>query len=130
MARQEQDREDLLREATAYVERIELKTSGSDLPVFIGHRAILSVGRAVAAPEIHPSAQAGGAEIIGEAVERRGGRVGLQCGNRTRGRQVRRCGLKRCGKRQRQIESQHLVQDRRGRQAFHGAHERGGQDWV
>ena len=39
MARQEQDREDLLREATAYVERIELKTSGSDLPVFIGFRA-------------------------------------------------------------------------------------------
>jgi hypothetical protein len=39
MARQEQDREDLLREATAYVERIELKASGSDLPVFVGFRA-------------------------------------------------------------------------------------------
>lgn len=39
MARQEQDREDLLREATAYGERIELTASGSDLPVFVGFRA-------------------------------------------------------------------------------------------
>jgi hypothetical protein len=38
MAREEHDREDLLGEATAYVERIEFKIGASAAPVFIGFR--------------------------------------------------------------------------------------------
>jgi hypothetical protein len=38
MARHEQDREDLLREATALVERMELRIGGEDEPVVIGFR--------------------------------------------------------------------------------------------
>jgi hypothetical protein len=38
MARQEQDREDLLRDATALVERVELTVVGYDAPVFVGFR--------------------------------------------------------------------------------------------
>lgn len=38
MARDEQDREDLLREATALVERVELAVAGEDEPVVVGFR--------------------------------------------------------------------------------------------
>ena len=38
MAREEQDREDLLREATALVERVELQVAGSDEPIVAGFR--------------------------------------------------------------------------------------------
>src|SRR3954447_20411722 len=38
MSRHESDREDLLREATALVERIELTVGGFDLPVVCGFR--------------------------------------------------------------------------------------------
>src|SRR5262245_38318908 len=38
MARQESDREDLLREATALVERAELKVAGEPEPVTVGFR--------------------------------------------------------------------------------------------
>lgn len=38
MARQEQDREDLMREAVAYTIRAEFQTPGADVPVFIGFR--------------------------------------------------------------------------------------------
>jgi len=38
MARQESDREDLLREATALVERIELEVAGFEHPVVVGFR--------------------------------------------------------------------------------------------
>lgn len=38
MARYEQDREDLLREATAFAERIELRTAGAGTETFLGFR--------------------------------------------------------------------------------------------
>lgn len=38
MAREEQDREDLLREATALVERVELLVAGSEEPIVAGFR--------------------------------------------------------------------------------------------
>jgi hypothetical protein len=38
MSRRESDREDLLREATALVERAELKVAGFDEPVVVGYR--------------------------------------------------------------------------------------------
>ena len=38
MARQQSDREDLLREATALVERAELKVAGFDEPIIVGFR--------------------------------------------------------------------------------------------
>jgi hypothetical protein len=38
MARQEQDREDLLRDATALVERVELRVAGYEVPVVVGFR--------------------------------------------------------------------------------------------
>ena len=38
MAREEQDREDLLREATALVERAELEIDGFDAPIVVGFR--------------------------------------------------------------------------------------------
>src|SRR4051794_11841558 len=38
MARHESDREDLLREATALVERVELTMAGSEEPIVIGFR--------------------------------------------------------------------------------------------
>src|SRR3954447_14030342 len=38
MARHESDREDLLREATALVERVELKVAGFEEPIVVGFR--------------------------------------------------------------------------------------------
>ena len=38
MAREEQDREDLLREATAFVDRAEFAVAGFESPVFVGFR--------------------------------------------------------------------------------------------
>ena len=39
MAREEQDREDLLRDATALVRRVELSVDGFDQPAFVGFRS-------------------------------------------------------------------------------------------